>query len=67
MAYIKLSKDVISLEIPFKNDLGGQQWTSSKLEKEYVNTVYCHSAYSTYMQSTSCEMLGWIKLKLESR
>ena len=67
MAYIKLSKDVSSLEIPFKNDLGGQQWTSSKLEKEYVSTVYCHSAYSTYMQSTSCEMLGWIKLKLESR
>ena len=40
MAYIKLSKDVISLEIPFINDLGGQQWTGSKLEKEYVKTVY---------------------------
>ena len=36
------------------------------LEKEYVKAVYCHSAYLTYMQSTSCEMLGWMKHKLES-
>ena len=36
-------------------------------EKEYVKAVYCHSAYLTYMQSTLCEMLGWIKHKLESR
>ena len=35
--------------------------------KEYVKAVYCHPAYLTYMQSTSCEMLGWIKGKLESR
>ena len=35
-----------------------EQWTSSKLGKEYVNAVYCHPAYLTYMQSTSCEMLG---------
>ena len=35
--------------------------------KEYVKAVYCHPAYLTYMQSTSCEMLGWMKLKLESR
>ena len=40
---------------------------SSKLGKEYVKTVYCHPAYLTYMQSTSCEMLGWMKHKLESR
>ena len=33
-------------------------WTGSKLEKEYVQAVYCHPACSTYMQSTSCEMLG---------
>ena len=44
-----------------------KQQTGSKLEKEYVNAVYCHPAYLTYMQSTSCEMLGWIKHKLESR
>ena len=37
------------------------------LEKEYIKTVYCHSAYLTYMQSTSCEMPGWMKHKLESR
>ena len=41
--------------------------TGSKLGKEYVKAVYCHSAYLTYMQSTSCEMLGWMKHKLESR
>ena len=44
----------------------GQQ-TGSKLGKEYVKAVYCHPAYLTYMQSTSCEMLGWMKHKLESR
>ena len=41
--------------------------TGSKLEKEYIKAVHCHPAYLTYMQSTSCEMLGWMKLKLESR
>ena len=40
---------------------------SFKLGKEYVKAVYCHPAYLTYMQSTSCEMLGWMKHKLESR
>ena len=35
--------------------------------KEYVKAVYCHPAYLTYVQSTSCEMLGWMKHKLESR
>ena len=44
-----------------------EQRTGSKLGKEYVKAVYCHSAYSTYMQSTSGEMLGWMKHKLESR
>ena len=39
----------------------------SKLGKEYVKAVYCHPAYLTFMQSTSCEMPGWIKHKLESR
>ena len=39
----------------------------SKLEKEYVKAIYCHSAYLTYVQSTSCEMPGWMKHKLELR
>ena len=41
--------------------------TGSKLGKEYVKAVCCHLAYSTYMQSTSYEMPGWMKHKLESR
>ena len=44
-----------------------EQQTGSKSGKEYVKAVYCHPAYLTYMQSTSCEMSGWIKRKLESR
>ena len=36
-----------------------ERLTGSKLGKEYIKAVYCHPAYSTYMQSTSCEMLGW--------
>ena len=44
-----------------------EQQTGSKLGKEYVKAVYCHPAYLTYMQSTSCEMPGWMKHKLESR
>ena len=39
----------------------------SKLGKEYIKGVYCHLAYLTYMQSTSCEILGWMNQKLESR
>ena len=39
----------------------------SKLGKENIKAVYCHPAYLTYMQSTSCEMLGWMNHKLESR
>ena len=44
-----------------------EQQIGSKLGKEYVKAVYCHPAYLTYMQSTSCEMLGKMKHKLESR
>ena len=44
-----------------------EQETGSKLGKEYIKAVYCHSAYLIYMQSTSCEMPGWMKHKLESR
>ena len=39
----------------------------SKSGKEYVKGVYCHPAYLTHMQSTSCDMLVWMKHKLESR
>ena len=44
-----------------------QQQTGSKLGQEYVKAVYSHPAYLTAMQSTSCEMPGWMKHKLESR
>ena len=44
-----------------------EQWTGSKLGKEYIQAVYCHPAYLTSMQSTSCKMPGWMKHKLESR
>ena len=44
-----------------------EQQTGSKLRKEYVRAVYCHSAYLTYMQNTSYKMLGWMNPKLESR
>ena len=43
-----------------------EQQTGSKSGKEYVKAVYCHPAYLNYMQSTSCEMLGWMNHKLES-
>ena len=44
-----------------------EQRTGSKLGKEFIKNVYCHPGYLTYMQSTSCKMLGWMKHKLESR
>ena len=48
-------------------ELDREQLTGSKLGKEYDKAVYCHTAYLTYMQSTSCEMPGWMNHKLESR
>ena len=48
-------------------ELDTEQGTDSKLGKEYVKAVYRHSAYLTYMKRTSCEMLDWMKHKLESR
>ena len=48
-------------------ELDMEQQTGSKSGKEYVKAVYCHPAYLTSMQSTSCEMPGWVKHKLESR
>ena len=43
-----------------------EQWTGSKLGKEYDKAVYCHSAYLTSVQSTSCKILSWMNHKLES-
>ena len=48
-------------------ELDTEQWAGSKLRKEYIKAVYCHPVYLTYMQSTSCETLGWMNPKLESR
>ena len=48
-------------------ELDMEQQTGSKLGKEYIKAVYYHPAYLIYMQSTSCEVPGWMKHKLESR
>ena len=48
-------------------ELDMEQQTDSKLGKEYVKAVYCHPACLTYIQSTSWEMPGWMKQRLESR
>ena len=48
-------------------ELDMKQQTGSKSGKEYIKAVYCHPAYLTYMQSTSWELLDWIKHKLEVR
>ena len=47
-------------------DLDMEQQTGSEVGKEYIKAVYCHPVYLTYMQIASCEMLGWMKHKLES-
>ena len=57
--YMQVRKQQLELDM--------EQQTGSKQGKEYVKAVYCHPAYLTYMQSTSWEMLGWKKHKLESR
>ena len=44
-----------------------EQQTGSHSRKDYVKAVYCHPTHLTYMQSTSCEVLGWMKHKLELR
>ena len=43
-----------------------EQQTGFKMRKQYVKALYCHTAYLTYMQSTSDEISGWMKHKLES-
>ena len=57
--YMQVKKQQLELDM--------EQQTGSKSGKEYIKAVYCHPAYLTYMQSTSWEMLGWMKPKLESR
>ena len=47
-------------------ELDTEQLTVSKLGKEYIKAVYCHLAYLISMQSTSCEMPGWMTHNLES-
>ena len=48
-------------------ELDMEQQTGSKSGKKYIKAMYCHPVYLTYMQSTSCEMPGWMQHKLESR
>ena len=48
-------------------ELDMEKQTGSKSGKEYVKAIRCHPAYLTYIQSTLCEILGWMKNKLESR
>ena len=59
LIYMQVKKQQLELDM--------EQWTGSKLGKEYIKAVYCHPAYLTYMQSASCKMLGWMNHKLESR
>ena len=42
-------------------ELDMEQWTGFKLGKEYIKVLYCHPTYLLYMQSTACEMPGWMK------
>ena len=63
--YLPPEKPICKLRSNSQMDM--EQQTGSKLRKEYVKVVYCHPAYLTNMQSTSCEMPDWIKHKLESR
>ena len=55
------------LQVKKQLELDMEQQTGSKLGKDYVKAVYCHPAYLTPKQSTSCEMPRWIKHNLESR
>ena len=64
---VKRQQLELDMEKKKKKELDMEQQTDSKSVKDYVKAVYCHPAYLTYMQSVSCEMLGWMKHKLESR
>ena len=60
-----LLKNLYAGQEPTEPDM--EQWTGSKLGKEYMKAAYCYSAYLTSMQSTSCKMLGWMNHKVELR
>ena len=57
--YMQVKKQQLELDM--------EQQTGSKSGKGYVKAIYCHPAYLTYMQGTSCKMQVWMKQKLESR
>ena len=61
------SRTELSQEKKQQLELDMEQRTASKLGKENIKPVSCHPAYLTYMHSSSCEMLGWMTHKLESR
>ena len=63
--YLPAEKPVSRSRNKLEQDM--EQWTGCKLGKEHIKAIYCNPVYLTYMQSTSCEMLGWMKHKLESR
>ena len=50
-----------------QSELNMEKCSGSKLGKEYIKAIHCHPAYLTHIQSTSCEVPGWMKHKLESR
>ena len=54
--YMQVKKQQLELDM--------EQQTGSTLKKEYVKSVYCHPAYLTYVQSTSCRSVDWMKHKL---
>ena len=63
--YLSAEKSVQIKKQQLEPDM--EQWTGSRLWKEYIKPVYCHLAYLSYMQRTSCGMPGWMRHKLESR
>ena len=66
--YLKKESRKLCMQVKQQQlELDMEQWIGSKLGKEYIKAVYCHPAYLTNMQSTSCKMPGWMKHKLESR
>ena len=68
VTHLKARTQIPSMKIKKQElELDMKQWTGSKLGKEHVKAVYCHPVYWTYMQSTSCEMPGWMNHKLEWR
>ena len=65
--HLSASRETYMLVKEQQSESDIEKWTGSKLGKEYIKAIYCHPACLSYMQSTSCEMLGWMRHKLESR